>query len=333
MKPRNRKKRAWRLRWYAAIERRRRLDAARRESSSGGRSLPEVNLPPYRNAIRTLDAPEYFSFVDNTEEMTEFLLLFDAALLKGPNVFLNMARVQRITPDAITLLFGKYRSRANKRTKISGNYPDDSRIRDVFARSGFFRQIARGYSGDAKGKILEYGNVSVIATRAQELVDHAVSVLGCGIVDCVGVYRTLMECMGNTNEHAGERVPWYVSSYADDSAKRMVFTFFDSGLGIFETIDRNALSAWVRRAGLESATPEALMQGLLAGELRSRTRDKTRGKGLPRMKQDVTDGLIEGLTIIANDVKADVANGTVHRTRTKFVGTFLRWSLTRKLDG
>jgi hypothetical protein len=264
--------------------------------------------------------------------MTEFLRRFDRALAKGPHVFLDMSQVQRITHDAITLIYGKYRSRSNMRTKISGNYPNDPRLRDEFARSGFFRRIARGYKGETKGKILEYGNTDVIPTKAQELVDHTVAVLGIEIVDCVGVYRTLMECMGNTNEHAGrdERVTWYVSSYADDSAGKMRFTFFDSGLGIFETIEKNALAAWIQKAGLTMATPEALMQGLLAGELRSRTREKTRGKGLPFMKQDVDEGLIQDLVIIANDVRADVARGTVRRTRTWFGGSFLTWSLARK---
>jgi hypothetical protein len=217
-------------------------------------------------------------------------------------------------------------------TTVRGNLPSDPAAKRVLLESGFFdhvrstTQLPKGQLG----KITSRESKRVEATIAWELIE-------CGTSQAFGAkgnsdstraaYATLIELMGNTHNHAAKgregAVTWWATAYGDSTRKRVCYSFVDTGVGIFKSLNID----WIRRAfrRLRQGDNSKLLLAILEGRVESSTGLPYRGKGLPTIYKKSQAGNIQDLFIIANDVYAGVSDGDYRKLEVPFPGTLLYW--------
>lgn len=117
--------------------------------------------------------------------------------------------------------------------------------------------------------------------------------------------------MSNTHKHAysegGVLVPqWYC--FAEYRAEgKISFTFMDTGCGIPTTVQKNFAE---RIDVLKIKSENKYVISALNGDFRTATKQGYRGKGLPKIREYCSMGVIKKLHIITNK-----ANVYVHQSR------------------
>jgi hypothetical protein len=281
--------------------------------------------------------PTRLNFIDETPGFLSFLDDLYHARREGKDIYIDLSKVESITPDALAILLSTMDRPMFRRTDISGNLPEAAEARQVVKRSGFFRHV--GMSQQLRqegGSDTSYGILRNKARRftdgrvAKELIHFATRNLYGSTRRCASIYATLVECMNNTFEHAPKHEhvteTWWAAVYFDKKKGRAVFTFIDTGVGIFESLRKRKLLTPLLRI-LKMGRNAELMRELLAGGVASRTGLSYRGKGLPTMKEDLQLGGFSRLIIISNDVHADVEADRYTPLKQSFRGTFLSWEL------
>ena len=170
----------------------------------------------------------------------------------------------------------------------------------------------------------------VEAETASELISFATGVIHGSPRDDYATFRTLVEVMSNTNNHAAsghKHESWWATAYCDQASHYAGFTFLDNGVGIFESVPLRMVRRAARTLGLTSN--QELLREILKGDIGSRTRLHYRGKGLPAIFDLQRRGRIRNLIIVSNDVFADIENDDFRHLPKAFDGTLLHWELPR----
>ena len=140
-------------------------------------------------------------------------------------------------------------------------------------------------------------------------------------------YKTLIELMGNTHNHAAgkklEIETWWATSYGNSLRKIVCYTFVDTGVGVFHSVRVNLLKRAFRKIGITKNFE--LLQEILQGNVESRTGLAYRGKGLPAIYQKAKSGDLKSLCIITNNVFADISQNLFFELNTPFRGTLYYW--------
>lgn len=251
------------------------------------------------------------------------------------SVFLDMANIKALSCDAITLLLSNI---SNPKFTLghhcTGNAPNDSGLATVLKQSGFYSHVrspAKGKFLDEdtifrrRGKKVELKYVEKILTFATKLVYGNKTKVG-------GIYRALIECMANTRDHASSEQKaheaWWTSVYFDEQRKVACFSFLDNGVGIFKS--RKIMSLMDRLIRAFGTQPNTrILREILEGKLASSTGLPYRGKGLPSIFRAMNRGQLSRLTLITNDVYANVSANTYRPLKPTFRGTFLYWELRK----
>jgi hypothetical protein len=116
---------------------------------------------------------------------------------------------------------------------------------------------------------------------------------------------------------------WWATVYGDLARRRVCYSFLDTGVGIFKSVNLHWVRKAFRRLGLGDNS-KVLLE-ILEGRVESRTGLPYRGKGLPTIYKKSQSGNIKSLFIIANDVYADVTNNDYRTLNVPFPGTLLYW--------
>lgn len=250
------------------------------------------------------------------------------------SVDIDLSATKEMTADAITVLVSCLRDTSFTHGRgYRGNTPTDETLRKRFTESGFFEYVRSAH----KPKNPEYGSirarskVKVDSTKALELITLATEKLHGKYVKQGGVYKTLLECMNNTWDHASggqpKQVRWWASAHYDDKARKVSFTFTDSGVGIFESRDPSILQEALRRLGIKKNTE--MLRKMLRKEIPSVTGIPYRGRGIPSIFECLARGEIENLIVITNDVYANVETDKFITLKSPFQGTFMSWEISR----
>lgn len=144
------------------------------------------------------------------------------------------------------------------------------------------------------------------------------------------VYRILMECMANTNNHAarGSGVcTWYVHVYYDKKRNRCCFSFVDFGVGILNGLHRT-ISQRVYLAAMKDAGE--VLSLAFTGFFKSITKQPHRGLGLQGIRDLAKLNRVERLVATANNGYVDVSNGRSMELNSSFPGTMLYWEVSKE---
>lgn len=276
----------------------------------------------------TLNVPQVFSLLKNRNELLLFFRKVDLYIGKGFRVFLNLAAISTLEPEALLYLLS-YLDKLKKDRKgsmIMGNTPVDPRLKALLTNSGFYKYVFTGNSLGNSNMIMdiEHG-INVKPEIAKKVKDFALRHLG-EVDDKKTLYPTIIECMANTLNHAygkHDQQDWWLMAIKDESTDCVHFTFLDNGKGIPNTVARRFLT--------ESFKDEStLIQSALNGELRTRTGKPWRGKGLPKIYSSIKNKRISNLLVISGKGFYESKSGIVEDSNEKFRGTLLAWDYTRK---
>lgn len=291
-----------------------------------------------------ISAPNNFSFIKNPEETIIFINSLEKCYLKKERVYVDIEKIDYLDYSAVTVLVSVMFSFKARNIKFNGNLPKNFEPAKMLIDSEFFK-----FLGKTQTEKMEYtiGKENQIFTRANKEVN---SELGLVVMEeatmtiwnekrtCKGLQRTLLELMQNTNNHAsvnqkGEK-HWWLSVNHDKKNKKVSFIFVDYGVGIFESLknkpEDNKWYGWFEKLKdkLTVGGNNEILKMLLEGEMHMTVTGKHfRGKGLPGIKQVLDREQISNLSIISNNVNANMKNNKYLKLKNQFSGTFVAWEL------
>lgn len=278
-----------------------------------------------------LKIPENFSLIDNANELLDRIELGRYVAKKRLPIHIQIEHVKRLTPEAIALLIAVISEGDFNKIDITGGVPDDELIRDMFIKSGFFNYV--------KSNIGNIPNINLLLhQRSNKQVNTAIAKEVCkkGLIHTFGnddifepLYDILIECMSNTHNHADPTkdgvYDWWLYTYFDTSTKITFYSFFDLGIGIFESISVKDYKEVMRKLGISKNIQ--LVNDLYAGKIKSRTLLPERGKGLPQIYSYAVHPNIKNLTLITNNVFSNMSSNRSFELAQNFSGTFYYWEL------
>jgi hypothetical protein len=161
---------------------------------------------------------------------------------------------------------------------------------------------------------------------ARKLIDFAEG-SGANRLRLKIAYAHLVECMGNTHQHAGASPgdqTWWASVFRDARRGCDCFTFVDMGRGIFNSVE---LSTRLKVYNLTGFRRPQILQELLEGRIPSSTGKAYRGRGLPSIYRSCVDGKVKRLVVITDDVYADAERNDFRALSHDIKGVILYWEV------
>ena len=245
--------------------------------------------------------------------------------------------VEAITPDALLALISSADS-VDPAFSLTGDLPLDAQARSIVETCGFDDLVAglkageksarRGFATTALGDARRGANAD--AKLAHEIVERVCSMAAVPYHPVS--YSNLIECMTNTNNHAGKpgSIRWRVMATCDPAARVVRFVFADPGDGICRTAMRRFV-----QVGSDAVLLETLLdpktngfRKLLAGApYKTRTGKPGRGRGLRKIAQSFQRGHLRRIVVAANRGYTELGGTTTSKELPKpgFRGTLLYW--------
>ena len=303
-------------------------------------------LKDYFKDYTHVHAPENLSFIDNADEVIEFINNLKHEFDKRNQVFVVLKNVKRITYDAIVVLLSIMVKFKSKKISFNGSYPLNINAKKILKQSQFLKYLyedfdeADRYNLERKNSIHTHAWKNVDSELGKELIKQASKTVWGEERRCQGVQRTLIELMLNTNNHAddekrGEK-HWWLSVHHDLENNKVSFAFIDFGVGVFSSLS-NKKSSSKFYGVIEKARDifkfndnAGLLRLILDGSIHKTATNKPyHGKGLPGIKTALERNQISNLNIITNDVHAVPENNIYNKNTRSFSGTFVYWELNQ----
>ncbi|MCK9335077.1 MAG: hypothetical protein M0Q99_07190 [Candidatus Cloacimonetes bacterium] len=333
--------------WRRNIVHKRKLREKRRHKEKQSQEAKQHSDAYLRaDNAHSVTAPEICSMLNNTEEFCQFIGNLHYFYINNLPVFVNMKKVVEIDDDAILVLLSIMIEFKQKYIKYNGNYPVNKTAKSKFENSKFFHYLNSKHIVDehyllnsADNQIVTHANKDVNSDLATEVLDDATKFLWGTPRYSKGAYRTIIELMQNTNNHAsltntGER-HWWLSISKDSVTNSVSFAFIDYGIGIFQSLKHKKSTHWLKKQ-YEMLISEFhnncdILRRMLSGEMtNTSTGEIYRGKGIPGIKEVLDRKGISSLHIITNDVYSDVGNDIYKKLQNKINGTFVYWELNKE---
>lgn len=327
-------------------EYRRQKNIAELGLSKGEREHKRKFEEPYKDYVK-IHAPSRLSFIDNSNEVVEFIDKLKRQYDLKNKVFVVLKNVEQITYDAIVVLLSIMVKFKSSKIAFNGDFPDNKEARKILDESKFLKYLFQHFSESDRYRL---GQKSSIHTHAFKDVD---SELGSELIReasktvwgeerrCQGVQRTLIELMLNTNNHAddskkGEK-HWWLSVHHDTKNKKVSFAFIDFGVGVFTSLNNKRSSSKFYGAlerlqeKVKYGSNAELLRLILDGTLHKTATNKPyHGKGLPGINMALDRNQISNLNIVTNNVHANAETDTFRTISKSFSGTFVYWELMEK---
>lgn len=294
--------------------------------------------------------PENCSIINNTEEMLSIFRTFRKYVPKQVQIFFDMSSVSELTGDAIIYMLSMFDWHRKKRGQLNirGNFPKDQNCSNLLRSSGFFKYMNTPAPNIQHSKyILEIEKDTKVQPHlAKNIVaftrEHLQLPRNKKTKD---IYKTIIECMANTKNHAFEARSisplWYLMSIYDEKSKDVTFTFLDAGFGIPKTIRINKAESFLEKIDklmrklhkdIKLINDMELIMQALKGAFRTRTIKGYRGKGLPAIHQYYKSHSIENLIIISRRGYINLSQKN-RVLRDDFLGTMVSWKINKESLG
>jgi hypothetical protein len=292
------------------------------------------NFIPYTPPqIVSIQAPDDFSLINNTEPTIEYFNNAHKELKKKNRIIFDISHIQTLTTDAIAVQIAKIKdTKFHLNNGILGNEPKNETLKQLFVQSGFYDHVnTRGAKpkNDKKLLIHEITNNRVEPDIAKEACLQGLKHTFQNEEIFEPLYDILIEVMQNTNNHAGETrgvYDWWLHVYNHPDSFKTSYTFLDLGVGIFESLPVQSFKRdFLELLGLKSNLD--LVPKLFAGEIKSRTARPERGKGIPQVFECSQNKTFETFILISNDVYADLKTQSYKLIKTPFEGTLFYWEI------
>lgn len=311
------------------------------------------------NGYKYIDMPSNFSFLSNTAAILKILNRLKKYLDIKQKTFVNLKNVLKIDNGAITILLSIMTEFKLNHIKFNGNFPKNKQTKSLLLSSGFFEYLFNSklttvFSEDSK---FTYGiGNQIITTPGKNVVPDLVRNICTSSMDTLGkingetnkgLYRTLIELMHNTNNHAdllteGEK-SWWLTVHHDRVNKKVEFVFMDYGVGIFNSLknkpkDSSFFGCYekLRNELIEKflvGTDEKILKAIFEGKLhKTHTNQENRGKGLPGIYEAMARNQISNLCVITNNVYSNVDTEEYKLIDCNFNGTFITWEINNQSE-
>ena len=301
-----------------------------------------------KTGLVVVQSPTQLTFLKNPEGVSKFIGQLEHWFDLEKGVFVDLKNVKFVDHSAIVILLSVLVRFKSNRIPFGGSYPNDPEANELVRKSGFVDNLMATFKD--KSRYLVHASQDLgIYTHAYKSVDSSLTaaiILKASefIWDeprrSQGVQRALVELMQNTHNHADRTEEgtrhWWLSVTNDEVNKKVVYSFVDFGIGIFENLGqkkpesrwfnvRKKLSTW-----LQSASNDALLLRILDGELhKTVTGQPHRGKGLPGIAGAVRNNWISNLCVISNDAYCDFSSSSTKKLSQPFSGTFVHWEVSK----
>ncbi len=283
-----------------------------------------------------LEAPEQFSFIENPDIFNDFLIKVHKVLSEYKSIEVDHRKVILQTPEALTVFLSVLADPRYRDTRHRGFIPKDRAQRGMFLDSGLCEYLKipdRVRLPSPSGNIKRRKNFKVAPETAFDLKHFAMMKFYGTDRPNRPLYKTFIELMANTHNHAGGdkegKERWFASAYCQAEQGRTSFTFVDNGVGVFKSVGdtMSRMKKLAAQIGIQNNLD--FLKNLLNGKLKSSTGMEHRGKGIPMIYQLALEGKIENLVVITNDVWAKVSTGEYRRLEKEFPGTLWYWEVSK----
>jgi hypothetical protein len=280
-------------------------------------------------------APTDFRLIENTDEVLEYFNNAEKRLRKGENINLNIAAIEKFSPETIALLVASLNDEDFLHQSVAvGNWPNDESLRRMMTGSGFYDHVHSKVKvvRDKENLMHREKHTKVVSEIAKTATIAGIKHVFHSGKPFDPLYNTLIECMSNTNNHANlsdqGKCFWWLFVYCHPEERRTSYTFLDLGVGIFgSAVVQDHVKTVLRKVGLYPNI--RLVDDLLSGKIQSRiTKDNIlRGKGIPQIAKAAESEKFRSFYIIANDVKIDLKTRQKTQLKHALSGTLLHWEL------
>ena len=299
-------------------------------------SIQRYNEKPYEN----YDAPKKFNFIDNTDEVLDYLERCRKGFENKEKIAFNIKEIEELTPDAINLLVANINNpKFTNSGSFIGNAPKDPKLQKLFTASGFYNFVSSSSlikkDQDLENNLLhKETDYKVMPTIAKGICIKGLKHVMNEVKPFEPLYEIIIEAMQNTNNHASansaDKTKWWTYVYNDPKTGNSIYSFLDLGVGIFDSIVvKTYLEKQAQKIGIGHNVN--YVKDLLAGEIQSRVEEdnEIRGKGIPQIVNNAQLDCFKRFYIISNNVKIDVKQKIGIKLNNNFKGTFLYWELQK----
>ena len=274
-----------------------------------------------------LSPPDSFSFIKNTEEVINYFEENKKKFEKGCNVNFDLRKIKFLSFDALSLLLAKINDETYTNCfSVKGEFPEDTKLKDLFFRSGFFPTWWWNWNSlKCHGAMVwNFSNKKVLGSVASQITEKIIwdrkSVIS------KKTYSAFIECMANTNNHT--KCKRWLTYYEEEDHTKVCF--IDLWCGILKHINAKALKVFklfkmnLKKKWVEE--PALILKALLNNEdildHRSWTKLPYRGTGMPRIREYADCKGIENFTIICNNLFANISLNQYNKLEKEFKWTF-----------
>ncbi len=294
------------------------------------------------NNFRTI-LPEVFSIIDNPEQTIDCFnkIIYHISQKDSINIFFDLTNIKQISIDAIMYMLAVIRNikvSMQKEYKFNGNFPKKDDVRTKFAKSGFLEYIRNNVM-----ELDHIGSNTLIKTgsnidnlAAKEMCNFAQHSLGMSRIDTVCLYTSIIEMMGNTDNHAYndnihilEKV-WYM--YGEINNKRVDFTFLDTGLGIPQTVTKKVGERVKLLFKIDTLSDAEFTLSAFNSKFRTQTKLWYRGNGLPEIYKNCKNGYLKKMRIISGRgiCEIGIENDKTTNLKKPLSGTIYVWHISKE---
>ena len=304
--------------------------------------------------FKYVDIPSDFSFLSNTSTVLGIINKLRNLLEEKHKTYINLKMVEILDNGAITILLSIMTEFKLSGIGFNGNFPKNKNAKLLLISSGFFEHLLSKveytifdeeskFAYGKENQIITKPGKKVISELAKQICVNASKTVGRPNEVNKGLYRTLIELMHNTNNHAnysteGEEA-WWLTVHHDKVNCKVAFVFMDFGVGIFNSLKNKPLGNILYGAyeklqeKFMYGTDDKILKAILKGELhKTHTNQLKRGKGLPGIYEVISRNQICNFQIITNNVCADVSKDKYRLIKCDFNGTFLYWEINKESE-
>ncbi len=308
--------------------------------------VPEFLKEEYRESkgLTRVRVPSDFRLLENTIDVLKFVDRMRRLYRERKPIFLNMKDVVSIDFPAELVLVALLHRFKHYNIHFKGNFPLDSQVKTHILTSDYFKHMHNKHD---KISYVIGKPKQIFAKAEKKVVPKLISIIIQELSEkwnvpenhqiFKGFYRTLIELMQNTRDHASTshnyKEWWWLSQdIQDDKAN---FTFLDLGRGIINSIENKRIddSRWGKAIRFLKNTPhnpKQVLEWLIEGRLHQYTTTKYyRGKGIPGIYNTLKRGQIFNLKILTNTILADISTKKFKKLNFEFKGTLIYFEIHR----
>ncbi len=278
-----------------------------------------------------ISVPPDFSLITNREPILRFFNQVKGLdYTEYTNIFFDFTNVVNISHGAITILLSICGWLADRNLKVFTNSPYAADSKKFFHESGFLNYFQLKYGINniiSDNAILQKGSKETEAELTSIHIRKAMKTVWGISYRNTKLQGMLIEMMANAINHAynNNEKGWYFALHHLPNEHIVRFCFVDNGKGII-----NSLKSKLQRKLIMILSGESEGDMLIKafdGQYGSSTQLTFRGRGLPLIKKNQTENVINNLKVISNNVFLDFATGEVTKLHEHFEGTFYYWEL------